>query len=228
MARSTPTDMTTPDRLGEPRWAMVVAVLAAVALHATLPLQLRDVGAVWIFPVVVTALLLVLVIGDPGRIDKRDRWLRVVNSVLIAYITLVNAQSATHLVRLILDNSTVGDPNRLLGSGAAIWLINVIAFGLWYWDLDQGGPAERANRSSRHPAFLFPEMLNPTFVREGWYPTLIDYMHMSFSTAAAFSPTDVSAIKHWSKSLMTLESAVSLLLAVLVVARAINILPTPH
>ena len=76
------------------------------------------------------------------------------------------------------------------------------------------------------PAFLFPEMGSPEYVREGWYPQLIDYLHMSFATATAFSPTDVSAIKHWSKLMMTFECAVSLLLAVLVVARAINILPS--
>jgi hypothetical protein len=214
-----------PDHLGEPRWAMVVAVLTAVALHATLPTRLREVGTAWSYPVVVSVLLVVLIVGDPGRIDKRDPWLRVVNSLLIAFITLVNAQCAIHLVRLIINGSHIGGPDRLLGSGAAIWSINVIAFGLWYWDLDQGGPAERANRTTRLPAFLFPEMLNPQFVREGWYPTLIDYMHTSFATAAAFSPTDVSALKHWSKALMTLQAAVSLLLAVLVVARAINLLP---
>ena len=40
--------------------------------------------------------------------------------------------------------------------------------------------------------------------------------------ATAFSPTDVSAIKRWAKLLMILESTVSLALATLVVATAIN------
>jgi hypothetical protein len=174
----------------------------------------------------VIGLLLVLVIGDPGRIDKRDPWLRVVNGLLIAFISLVNAASAIHLVRLIIINARLGSGDRLLGSGAAIWLINVLAFGLWYWDLDQGGPAERANHTGRLPAFLFPEMANPELVPAGWYPALIDYLHMSFATATSLGPSDVSAIKHWSKILMTTESAVSLMLGVLVIARAVNLLPT--
>jgi hypothetical protein len=212
---------------GEPRWAMAAAVLASEVLHATLPPAIRSIGQVWIYPTVVIGLLLVLVIGDPGRIDKRDRWLRVVTGALIAFITLVNARSAIDLVRLIIINShRVMGGERLLGDGAAIWLINVIAFGLWYWDLDQGGAAERATGTVRLPAFLFPEMTNPEFVKDGWYPSLIDYLHMSFATSTALSPTDVSAIKHWSKMMMTLQSLVSLLLAVLVIARAINILPT--
>jgi hypothetical protein len=212
--------------IGEPRWAMAIAVIAAEVLHATLPPSVRSIGAAWIYPTVVIGLLLVLVIGDPGRIDKRDAWLRVVNGLLIAFISIVNAGSAIHLVRLIIINAKLGSGDRLLGSGAAIWLINVIAFGLWYWDLDQGGPAERANRTSKLPAFVFPEMANPELVPAGWYPALIDYLHMSFATATSLGPSDVSAIKHWSKLLMTAEAAVSLMLGVLVIARAVNLLPT--
>jgi hypothetical protein len=214
-----------PGHKGEPRWAMAAAVLAAELLHLTLPSQISAVGR-WIYPVITLGLLLVLVIGDPGRIDNRAVWLRVVTSLLIASITIANAFNAIHLVQLIVANTNLGTATRLLGSGAAIWLVNVITFGLWYWDLDQGGAAARAAGTTKLPAFLFPEMTNPEVVKAGWYPQLIDYLHMSFATATAFSPTDVSAIKHWSKMLMTFESAVSLLLAVFVVARAINILPS--
>lgn len=205
---------------------MAVSVLTAEILHITLPRDIRAIGQAWIYPVIGIGLLLILVIADPGRINNRAVWLRVVTGLLIASITLANAFNAIHLVQLIATNAELGSATRLLGSGAAIWLTNVITFGLWYWDLDQGGAAERAAGTTRLPAFLFPEMSNPEVVREGWYPQLIDYMHMSFAAATAFSPTDVSAIKHWSKSLMTFECAVSLLLAVLVVARAINILPS--
>ena len=142
---------------------MAAAVFAAIVFHATLPHQIR-VGPLWLYPVVAIGLLLVLVIGDPGRIDKRDRWLRVVTGILITFLTVDNAASAIRLVHLILDNKALGGGDRLLGTGAAIWLINVIAFGLWYWDLDQGGAAERATGTVRLPAFLFPEMTNPEFV----------------------------------------------------------------
>jgi uncharacterized membrane protein len=100
----------------------------------------------------------------------------------------------------------------------------VIAFGLWYWDLDRGGAAARARGSTVAPAFIFPEMTNPEHVREGWYPTFLDYLQLSFSTAMAFSPTDVSAIRPWAKLLMMLESALSLVVGILVIARAVNIL----
>jgi hypothetical protein len=45
-----------------------------------------------------------------------------------------------------------------------------------------------------------------------------------FNVALAFSPTDVSAIRRWANLMMVIEALVSLSLAALVVARAINIL----
>src|ERR1039458_2731020 len=140
----------TPHHKGEPRWAMAVAVLVAEALHVSLPSQVRSVGQVWIYPVIGIGLLLVLVIGDPGRINNRAIWLRVVTSLLIASITIDNAVNAIHLVQLITSNAKLGTGTRLLGTGAAIWLVNVIAFGLWYWDLDQG--AGRRTRDRDHQA----------------------------------------------------------------------------
>jgi hypothetical protein len=35
------------------------------------------------------------------------------------------------------------DAAVLLGSGAAIFITNVIVFGIWYWELDRGGPFAR-------------------------------------------------------------------------------------
>jgi hypothetical protein len=67
-------------------------------------------------------------------------------------------------------------------------------------------------------------MINPQFVADGWYPTFVDYLHLSFTAATAFSPTDVSAVKPWAKLMMMLEESVSLLVAILVIARAVNIM----
>src|SRR3954452_6823888 len=192
-----------PGHRGELRWVMVGTVLAAEILHVTLPPDIRLGGPAWLYPVFGVGMLLILAVGDPGRIDNPAPWLRIVTGVLIASITLVNAYNAIHLVQLIIANAPIGSAYRLLGTGGAIWLVNVIAFGLWFWDLGPGGAAGRAAGTDRLPAFLFPEMANPEVVRAGWYATLIDYLHMSFAVATAFSPSDVSAIKHWSKSLMT-------------------------
>lgn len=85
--------------------------------------------------------------------------------------------------------------------------------------------AERVAGTAKLPAFVLPEMSNQELVRARWYPELIDYLHMSLGTSTALGPSDVSAVKHWFKIMMTLQSAVSPLLAVLIIARAINLLP---
>jgi hypothetical protein len=214
-----------PPRAGESRWPMALAVLAAGGLRAALPSQLRNGDTRWAFIVVVVALLAVLVVGDPGRIDRDSTWLRVLTGSLIGLISAVNAAAAGRLVAGIIGAVKFSaDANLLLASGGAIWLSNVITFGLWYWDLDRGGAAARARGSGPRPAFVFPEMANAEYVGPGWYPKFLDYLSLSFTTAMAFSPTDVSAIKPWAKLMMMAEEVISLLVAILVVSRAVNIL----
>ena len=164
-------------------------------------------------------------VGDPGRIDKQSGWLRAMTIFLIVVISADNLVQGGRLVVSILSTRPfTQNANQLLIAGGAIWLSNVIAFALWYWEADRGGAAARARGTTALPAFIFPEMLNPLFVEEGWYPKFVDYFHLSFTAATAFSPTDVSAIKPWAKLSMMLEEILSLTVAILVVARAVNIL----
>ena len=210
-------------RRGEQRWPMAAAILVAAVLHALLPPELRLQQSPWL-PWVATGVLAVLIIADPGRIDRRLPWLRVLTDILIALITLANAYAAVALIVGIIDNASFETPRELLGAGSAVWITNVIAFALWFWDLDRGGAAERVHGTDRSPAFVFPEMQHPEHVRADWYPTFVDYLAFSFATATAFSPTDVSAVKPWAKILVVCESLLSLALAALVIARAINVM----
>ena len=212
-------------RVGERRWPMAAAVLLAGVLRIFLPPQLRVNDARPVALVVLAVLMVALIVGDPGRIDRQATWLQVLTGVLIGVITLANAGSSVRLVYAIIKTEHFTDnANILLVSGGIIWLTNIIAFGLWYWDLDRGGPAARALGTCTSPAFVFPEMSNPELVRDGWYPSFVDYLHLSYSTSMAFSPTDVSAIKPWAKLMMMAEETISLVVGILVVARAVNIL----
>jgi hypothetical protein len=204
---------------------MAAAVLIAGAMRLLLPAQLRLDDARPAFLVLLTVLVIALIAGDPGRIDRQATWLQVLTAVLIGVITFVNGGSSVRLVYAIIKTEPfTNNANILLVSGGVIWLTNVIAFGLWYWALDRGGAAARALGPGTAPAFLFPEMQHPELVGDGWYPSFVDYLHLSFSTAMAFSPTDVSAIKPWAKLMMMAEETISVVVGILVVARAVNIL----
>ena len=210
---------------GESRWPMAAAVLAVGVLRIFLPPELRINDISGLFLVVIVVMVIALILGDPGRIDRDTRWLRILTGALIALITLVNAGSSIRLVISIIYSDPFAQTARvLLACGRIIWLTNVIAFGLWYWDLDRGGAAARAAGSAARPAFLFPEMSNPDYVGEDWSPAFVDYLHLSFTTATAFSPTDVSPLMPWAKVMMMSEEAISMVLGILVVARAVNIL----
>jgi hypothetical protein len=210
---------------GEHWWPVATAIVVVAGLHVALPARYR-VQPAWVVPVVLLVLLAVLIVGDPGRIDRQKTWLRVVTEVVIAFITLASLLAAVRLVVDILtsDKLFAHNPTGLLATGGVVWVTNVIAFGLWYWDLDRGGAAARAHHPDRNPAFVFPEMQHSSYVTAGWVPRFIDYLSLSFWTATAVSPTDISAIKPWAKALMMLEAAGSIALAVLVIGYAVNIL----
>jgi uncharacterized membrane protein len=57
-----------------------------------------------------------------------------------------------------------------------------------------------------------------------WQPNFLDYLYLSYTNATAFSPTDAMPLTIWAKMLMLIQSAASLLLAIMVVSRAVNIL----
>jgi hypothetical protein len=210
---------------GERWWPVALAIVVVAFLHVALPAKYR-VNPAWVLPAVLLALLAALIIGDPGRIDRQKTWLRIGTSAAIALLTVANLLAAARLVDDILTSSKLYASNAigLLATGGVIWATNVIAFGLWYWDLDRGGAAARAHHPQANPAFIFPEMLHAQYVPAPWVPTFVDYLSLGFWTATAFSPTDISAIKPWAKLLMITEAAVSLVIAALVIARAINIL----
>ncbi len=209
---------------GEPRWPALLAVLAAISLQLILPQSLiRGLGNRALIPAAEGALIVVLLVVNPtARISPEESRLRMVGVALIALITAANVVSLTELIHALLyGTKTTGRP--LVYASVPIWLTNVIAFGLWYWELDRGGPAARQLTKHRRPDFLFPQMSTPGS-SPGWAPDFLDYLYTSFTNATAFSPTDTMPLTDWAKLLMMLQSLASLVTVAVVVSRAVNIL----
>ncbi len=57
-----------------------------------------------------------------------------------------------------------------------------------------------------------------------WEPAFGDYLYLSFTNAAAFSPTDVMPLSRWAKAAMAAQALVSIVTVALVIARAVNVL----
>ncbi len=208
---------------GEVRWPASVAVVLAVALYMTLPQRLT-LGPVWLIPVLELALLLPLSIAAPRRVPGEPSWQRLTAIAIIAIINLANFASLLLLIHGLLQKGGRTTGEQLLIGAVQIWVTNVIVFALWYWELDRGGPDDRASEQHREPDFLFPQMVTPAAALPGWCPAFLDYVYVSFTNSSAFSPTDTAPLTRWAKMLMTLQAFMSLVTVALVAARAVNIL----
>ena len=209
---------------GESRWPPVAAVLVVMALNVAVRVWLPGEGAVnvpWLLPAIEGALLVVLIMSDPSGPAERHRLRRV--AFLLVGILVFAALWATVLLvaDLIRGTGVTNSPEQLLASGAIVWLGNNVAFGLLYWLMDGGGPIARS-RQTIPVDFAFTQHISPELATSGWRPVFLDYLHLGFTNATAFSPADVVPLTHRAKYLMLVQSTVAIALFGLVVARAVN------
>ena len=213
-------------QLGESRWPPVLALLVFLVINVAVRLWLPGGGPIrvpWLLPTIEGILLLVLLASDPSTLGERERLHRV--ALVLAGILVAAALWATVVLvsDLIRGSRVSNSPDELLASGAIVWLGNNLAFGLLYWLMDGGGPLARATR--RVPVdFAFTQHLSPELAASGWRPVFLDYLHLGFTNATAFSPTDVMPLTHRAKYTMVVQSSLALALFGLVVARAVNAL----
>ena len=206
-----------------PLTAIVVAILPQVLI------PVRDrVGPPSVVPITEGAVILIMLIiaAKPGSVPRRARPLVL---TLFGALILANAGAAARLVALVLDGGKVDGvaltANRLLVAGALVLFTNVITFGVLYWQLDLGGPAGRVADATTYPDFQFPQMATPGLAAPNWRPRFLDYLYVAYTNIVAFSPTDTMPLSRRAKALMTLQSVISVVVLVVVLARVINILP---
>ncbi len=197
-------------------------MLAAIALQFALPDRLT-VGPFWLIPALEAALLVGMFFATPKELEFEHPRRRRLALAMIAFVSAGNVYSLTALSKYLLHN-TVANGHELLISGIVIWLTNFLIFGLWYWELDRGGPGKRASGHDLPPDFLFPQMSDDTIEPRDWRPKFIDYLYVSLTNATAFSPTDTMPLSAMAKSIMGVQSLVSLVTIGLIVSRAVNIL----
>jgi hypothetical protein len=212
-------------RLGEPRWIPAAVIVVFLALNVALRVWLPDEAALrvpWLLPAVEVTLLVVLLVADPGSLVERRRMLRRVALALVVLLVLAALWSTALLVYdLVRAEGVTQSATRLLATGAVVWLGNNLAFALLYWLMDGGGPIARSQQELPVD-FAFTQHMSPELAPTNWRPVFLDYLHLGFTNATAFSPTDVMPLTHRAKFTMLVQATVALALFGLIVARAVN------
>jgi hypothetical protein len=210
--------------IGESRWPPLAAVLVFMALNIALRVWLPGESVVdvpWLVPSIEAVLLVVLFTSNPGSAAERRR-LRRLALVLVGMLVAAALWATTRLITELIEGTGVSDsPDELLASGAVVWLGNNLAFALLYWLMDGGGSIARS-RQEVPVDFAFTQHMSPELAPPGWRPVFLDYLHLGFTNATAFSPTDVMPLTHRAKYAMLVQSTVALAVFGLIVARAVN------
>jgi uncharacterized membrane protein len=205
----------------EPHWPADLALLACAGLYLALPNRLA-LGPRWLLPVLVV-LPLIPLSARRHRQPNDAQWIRYLCVSLVALVTFANCASVVLLVDHLL-NAHVTHGRQLIYSAVAVWLTNVIVFGLWFWEMDRGGPHKRAGPDARLPDIQFPQMENPKLAPSDWRPRFWDYLYTSFANGTSFAPADAMPLSFQAKALFASESVISLVTIAVVAARAVNIL----
>jgi uncharacterized membrane protein len=211
-----------PPAASEPFWPAQLTVLLAIVVQLVLPERLK-VGPSFLIPSLEGALFIGMSLASPRELEHEHRVRRYTALSLTAFVSAANIASLIALAHFLLHHN-VSNGRGLVFSGVLIWLTNLLIFGLWFWEMDRGGPGRRAAGHDGPPDFLFPQMSDDSIQPRGWRPMFIDYLYVSLTNNTAFSPTDTMPLSPQAKSIMGVQSVVSLLTIGLIVSRAVNIL----
>jgi hypothetical protein len=211
--------------IGESRWPPVIALVAFMAVHVAVHVWLPETAEVrvpWLIPTLEGILLLALLTVNPsGPLEARRRHLGALGIVMLLVLAALWATGI--LIRDLIQGVGVAqDAGYLLAAALVVWFGNNLAFALLYWLIDAGGPLARASGRADPLDFAFTQQMSPELSPPGWRPVFLDYLHLGFTNATAFSPTDVMPLTHRAKYAMLVQSSVALALFALVVARAVN------
>jgi len=110
-------------------------------------------------------------------------------------------------------------PLALFQTSVGLWFANILVFTLAYWLIDAGGPEARESSAPAYADFDFPARSDPAKVKPGWQATIMDYLFLAFTTNTAFGPTEAMPLTARAKSLLIVQSLISLVTVAGVAAR---------
>ena len=204
----------------DPLWHVQLVLVGVIALQLALPTSVTLLPK-FVLPGLELLCMLGLQVVTPKTAVFESGARRAIVLSLMALIVAANV-SSLELVIQALFSATKTDAPHLLLAATDMYITNIVIFALFYWEMDNGGPGARRDNKTEERDFLFPQQ---TMARKRtWYPAFFDYLYVSLTNGTAFSPTDTLPLSRRAKFLMGVQSVVSLLIAIVLVARAINTL----
>lgn len=205
------------------RGSAFIAVVVIIAGQAWLAYVLA-IRPTWLLPAVSATLLAGSIAVYRSEDREPTRLMRWFARGVVAILGLTNALCLVLLVRGVFVKSPLG-PSQLLIAGLVLWVTNVAVFALGYWEIDGGGPEDRARGSADYPDLVFPQQQadQEGLAPSGWMPGFSDYLYVSVTAATAFSPTDAMPYSKTAKLVMGAESVISFAIIAMLVARAVNV-----
>jgi uncharacterized membrane protein len=208
----------------EHRWPVTLAILLALGVYVFLP-PLATFLPSWVVPAVALIAVAPLILLNPHRLGKETAWSRGLGLGIAFGLALVNQFYIVEILDQLLNGQGIGV--NIVYTAAGVWVTNVIAFGVVFWEVDRGGPYARRFEGVRDEApmdFRFPQEDGAPGLDPTWRPEFFDYLFFSLTSMMAFSPTDVMPLTRKAKALMAYESLTGFVLLALVIARAVNII----
>lgn len=201
-----------------PMWEAILGMLVVGVLYTALPAKLVR-GPGWLLLAIESVLLLPVA---ATILTGRGLPARAIRPFFFVILGLLTTAEVLSIILLVVTLSSDTYALYLLRAAALLWSSNILIFGLWYWQIDGGGPFKR--HLSKHQAadFMFPQQTDGN--TKGWAPRFLDYLFLAFTASTALSPADTFPLSRPAKTLMMVEALISMTIIVLLAARAVNIL----
>lgn len=201
-----------------------IALLIAIALQ----LLARRIGTEVVpgshYFIIVTELVLaaLLALTVNVRRTRGQNLYHLLAVLLLGIISVANASGLIYVLHSLITQHGTVNGTSLLASALAIFITNIIVFGLWYWEIDSPG-LTRTLWSKYEKDFQFAQQERPQEFPD-WQPQFADYLFISVTNAVNFAPADSRPLTRQAKTLMAVQSLVSVFTLALLIARSVSIL----
>src|SRR6476661_7160190 len=121
---------------------VALVLLALVGIYVLLSAQYA-LGPRALVPGLILVLSILLLVAVR---NERDRFRRTISLLILGVVTVAEVLSTGLLISSLIisvqqtNQTSHGMALVLLRDASLLWIVNILTFSLWYWEIDGGGP----------------------------------------------------------------------------------------